>query len=107
LLFTPVFTTDVALTCIPTRRSSDLFIRIHDAHDRRVVTVIEVLSPSNKRGGPDRTAYLAKRNEYLGGKLNLVEIDLLRGGQRMRLEEHTSELQPLAYPVCRYLLEQK
>lgn len=59
------------------------YLRIVDAKSRRVVTVVELLSPSNKTSGPDRTAYLTKRNDYLARRLNLVEIDLLRAGQRM------------------------
>lgn len=47
-----------------------------------VVTVIEVFSPSNKDPGPDREAYLRKRREYLASA-DLVEIDLLRAGERM------------------------
>ena len=41
--------------------------------------MIELLSPSNKRGGDDRELYLAKRRELLRGSAHLVEIDLLRG----------------------------
>jgi hypothetical protein len=67
------------------RRERNRYIRIMDARERRVITVIEVLSPSNKAGGLDRRHYLAKRDEYLGRGVNLVEIDLLRGGQRMPL----------------------
>lgn len=49
-----------------------------------VVTVIEVLSPGNKReGGEGREAYLAKREEVLQSKTSLVELDLLRGGARL------------------------
>jgi hypothetical protein len=51
---------------------------------RRLVTSIEVLSPSNKRRhslGWER--YLRKRQALLLGRANLVEIDLLRGGDRM------------------------
>ncbi|MCE3017616.1 MAG: DUF4058 family protein [Pirellula sp.] len=33
-------------------------IEIRDRHDRLLVTMIEVLSPSNKRYGPDREQYL-------------------------------------------------
>jgi hypothetical protein len=50
----------------------------------RVVTAIELLSPSNKipgEGGLD--AYLEKRAELLACQCNLVELDLLRGGQRL------------------------
>src|ERR1051325_1294334 len=47
---------------------------------RRVVTVIEVVSPANKSGGPGQRLYLQKQEEVLGSETNLVEIDLLRGG---------------------------
>ena len=45
-----------------------------------VVTVIEVLSPKNKMSVDGRTAYLAKRRQYRRAGVNLVEVDLLRGG---------------------------
>jgi hypothetical protein len=49
-----------------------------------VVTVIELLSPSNKRiGSEGRKAYLNKREEILSTRTNLVELDLLRGGARL------------------------
>jgi hypothetical protein len=52
--------------------------------ERRLVTSIEVLSPSNKRrGSKGWKQYLRKRQALLLGKANLVEIDLLRGGTRM------------------------
>ena len=42
---------------------------------RSIVTLIEFLSPALKTHGPDRDGYLAKRNEYLATRTNLVEID--------------------------------
>ena len=45
----------------------------------RVVTAIEVLSPSNKEPAEGRLAYRLKQHEYLTGGVNLVEVDLLRG----------------------------
>ena len=47
---------------------------------QRVVTVIEVLSLSNKYAGPGRESYLAKQREVLNSDVHLVEIDLLRQG---------------------------
>jgi hypothetical protein len=50
----------------------------------RVVTVLELLSPSNKtpgEGGLD--SYLEKRAEILASRCHLVELDLLRGGERL------------------------
>ncbi len=49
----------------------------------RLVTLIELVSPANKRPGPDRRAYLAKQREVLESDANLVEIDLQRDGQRL------------------------
>jgi hypothetical protein len=61
------------------------FVEVLDAReDNRLVTCIEVLSPSNKaRGSEGRDLYLKKRQGLLLGTANLVEIDLLRGGERM------------------------
>ncbi len=54
---------------------------IHDARSREVVTIIEVLSPTNKiAGSRGRANYEAKRSEVLQSRTNFVEIDLLRSG---------------------------
>lgn len=63
------------------------FVEIRDRRQRQLVTVIELLSPTNKRPGGDRDQYLAKRQEVLSSTAHLVEIDLLRGGQRPPIEE--------------------
>jgi hypothetical protein len=47
--------------------------------DGRLVTVIEILSPSNKQDSRER--YKNKQHDYLQTTASLVEIDLLRGGQ--------------------------
>lgn len=62
---------------------TESFLEIRDTVGRDVITVIELLSPSNKYAGVDREAYLAKRNRILRSNVNFVEFDLLRGGQRM------------------------
>jgi hypothetical protein len=72
------------------RREGPRYLRIVDQERHRVVTVLELLGPSNKETGADRDAYLAKRNEYLATGTNLVEIDLLRAGQRPPTEEPAS-----------------
>lgn len=56
-------------------------VEIRDVAKRRLVTCIEVLSPTNKRG-PGREEYAAKRFQILSGPAHLVEIDLLRVGAR-------------------------
>ncbi len=65
------------------------FIEIYENDSEiRLVTCIEVLSPSNKRRGTEGwEQYRRKRNVLLLGSANLVEIDLLRGGQRMPMVE--------------------
>src|SRR5438105_6320764 len=63
------------------------YVEIRDRRSRRLVTVIELLSPSNKRPGPDREQYEYKRAEILASSTHLVEIDLLRGGERMPFDE--------------------
>lgn len=45
-----------------------------------VITAIELLSPSNKADAHAVVAWRQKRHDYLRGGINLVEIDLLRGG---------------------------
>lgn len=60
------------------------FIEIYESDPEvRLVTCIEVLSPSNKRPGEGRDLYLRKRNALMLGAANFVELDLLRGGRRM------------------------
>jgi hypothetical protein len=69
------------------------YLEIRDRVGRELITVIELLSPTNKRPGPDREQYVAKRANILRSPAHFVEIDLLRGGPRM----------PFAKPpVCDY-----
>ena len=49
----------------------------------RVVTAVEVLSPSNKRPGSGMAHFRREQEEYRTGRVNRVEIDLLRAGRRM------------------------
>jgi hypothetical protein len=48
-----------------------------------LITVIELLSPDDKRPGDGRDQYLEKRGAVLASRTNLLEIDLLRAGHRM------------------------
>ena len=56
------------------------FLEVRERQSRELVTVIEVLSPTNKRPGDHRGQYLNKRAKLLGSPVHLVEIDLLRCG---------------------------
>jgi Protein of unknown function (DUF4058) len=65
-------------------------VEIRATASQQLVTVVEILSPVNKR--PSHDAYLAyqrKRRDILRSEVHLLEIDLLRGGERP----------PLARPV--------
>ena len=61
-------------------------VEIRDTADRQPVTAIEILSPSNKRG-QGRREYLAKRQRLLLSPVHLLEIDLLREGQRVPMRQ--------------------
>ena len=61
----------------------ETFLVIRECESMEVVTVLETLSPANKRNGDGRRQYLAKREAVLESQSNLVELDLLRGGPRL------------------------
>jgi hypothetical protein len=59
------------------------FVEIRDSRRKHeVITLIEILSPSNKHPGWDAQQYRQKRNEVFGSGTSLVEVDLLRTGDR-------------------------
>ena len=68
----------------------------------RLVTAVEVLSPTNKDTARERSVYRDKRDAYLMGSANVVEVDLLRAG------ENVMDLEPadlgdeadVAYRAC-------
>jgi hypothetical protein len=61
-----------------------LAVEIRDVAERRLVTVIEILSPANKYE-PGYGEYLQKRAELLQTDAHLLELDLLRRGSRVTL----------------------
>jgi hypothetical protein len=61
------------------------YLEIRDRKLRELITVLELLSPSNKRAGPDRERCEAERHELMASTVHFVGIDLLRGGRRMPL----------------------
>jgi len=66
---------------VPGVEIHESYIEIVDGRSgHRVVTVIELLSPTNKLAGPGRESYLAKQRQVLDSRAHLVEIDLLRSG---------------------------
>ena len=68
------------------------YLEIREVATGMVVTVIELLSPKNKRPGEGRIAYLRKRNQVLASASHLIEIDLLRGGTPLPMSgKHPSD----------------
>ncbi|EDX74636.1 hypothetical protein MC7420_6114 [Coleofasciculus chthonoplastes PCC 7420] len=65
---------------------TERFLEIREVATRNVITVIEVLSPKNKRSGEGRSQYLKKRQTLLSSQTHLVEIDLLRSGESMPVQ---------------------
>jgi hypothetical protein len=56
------------------------YLEVREIATQEVITVIEILSPSNKRPGKGRDIYQQKRENILSSYTHLVEIDLLRTG---------------------------
>jgi Protein of unknown function (DUF4058) len=93
--------TPVERTLLGPVTNEEKYLVIRRLDSNEVVTVIELLSPSNKRKGSEgQQAYLAKRNEILQSRTSLVEIDLLRGGQRLPTVEPLPEGDYFVF-VCR------
>ncbi|HAX80224.1 MAG TPA: hypothetical protein DCY88_31400 [Cyanobacteria bacterium UBA11372] len=60
----------------------EAYLEVKDPSTKEVVTVIEILSPTNKRG-EGRAKYEKKPYSVLGSLTHLVEIDLLRMGEHL------------------------
>jgi len=74
----------VAIPLLIEEETRETYIEILQRPDRILVTVLELLSPSNKEE-PGRSDYLARRNTLLKHPVHLVELDFLLGGRRLPL----------------------
>ncbi len=63
----------------------EAYIEVRGTADREVVTLIEILSPTNKIPGKGRRLYERKRLKVLGNETHLIEVDLLRVGKPMKV----------------------
>lgn len=61
------------------------YLEVRDVASGDVITVVELLSPTNKRPGEGRRLYETKRLSILGSLTHLVEIDLIRAYEPMLL----------------------
>ncbi len=75
-------TAPMRLTMPTLEEDRDRWLEVFELDTGRVVTLIELLSPSNKANGRGREEYLAKRLQIMRSDAHFVEIDLLRGGER-------------------------
>ncbi len=87
----PVVVVDPAENEAPIRRAASVTpvtlraVHIYVTDTDELITSIEILSPYNKRG-EGLAEYRRKRSSLLASDVHLVEIDLLRGGQRVGSE---------------------
>ena len=87
-------------------RSKRYFVNIHDEPEDTgdllgpIVTVIEILSPANKRKGKARQRYLSKRERVVQAGVSFVELDLLRAGRRTPLQGRP--LSDYSVSICRH-----
>ena len=75
---------------------------IESGRGGRVITVLEVLSPSNKYAGRGRELYRQKQHDLMDAEISLVEIDLLRAGPHV-LQVPLQQFPPsfrTPYKVC-------
>ncbi len=85
----PAPTTSTVKLEVPIRVAN---VEVRKTGTLELVTAIEILSPVNKQPSHDAYhEYLRKRRELLRSSANLLEIDLLRGGQRPPLEEPVTD----------------
>lgn len=73
-----------ARSTVPLELALELLnVEVRAVAGEQLVTAIEILSPVNKRPGHDAyTSYRRKRSELLRSLVHLLEIDLLRSGER-------------------------
>ncbi len=72
----------ITFTTIPAEMK-ERYIDIVDVNDGgRIITSIELLSPSNKTRGPGLQRFREKQDMMSASGVSLVEIDLIRGGVR-------------------------
>lgn len=78
------YVTEQALfTSIIREDHSEDFIEIRQRGDGKLITLVDVVSPTNRTSIAGRDAYMETRKKARGGGANLVEIDLVLQGQPM------------------------
>lgn len=62
------------------------YLEVHDVDTGTLVTALELLSPANKLHRKQRADYERKRQRILDSGTSLIEVDLLRAGEPMRVD---------------------
>jgi hypothetical protein len=90
---------------VPSEERRHAFVEIRDPQrGHRLITLIEIASPSNKQPGADRAAFIQKHREIYQSDASLVEIDLLRGGERLLHNLYVAEAIARLQPPPDYLV---
>lgn len=84
---TGVVSQPISVTLPTTTEITERYLEIREVQTQKVVTVLEILSPKNKRNGEGRDRYLSKRQQVLNSKTHWIEIDLLRTGEMMPMAD--------------------
>jgi len=88
-VYSPVSPTPIVVEIPQREEIRHRWLEVRDVSSGEVVTVIEVLSPINKRPGEGRAKYEQKRNNVLASSAHFVEIDLLRGYEPLPIRWRT------------------
>jgi hypothetical protein len=70
-------------TSVIREQYTEEFIEIRNRTDGKLVTLLEVVSPANKTTPAGRQAYLDARQQAVGQRAGVVEIDLVMQGKPM------------------------
>ncbi|MDQ2997834.1 MAG: DUF4058 family protein [Chloroflexota bacterium] len=74
---------------------TERYLEVRDVVTSEVVTVLELLSPTNKLTREGRSQYERKRLKVLGSATHLIEIDLLRAGEPFPMRIQSDGSRPL------------
>jgi hypothetical protein len=77
----PMTAEPITITLPNLEEVRERYLEVRQVEDGRLVTAIEILSPTNKQSGKGWEIYSRKRQAVLESEAHLVEIDLLRAGK--------------------------
>jgi hypothetical protein len=85
--------------------SRHAYVEVRDSSlSHALVTLIEIASPANKKHGRDRRLYLQKQQQVLDSNASLIELDLLRTGDRLLSNPFLQEAVDFMTPAPDYLV---